>query len=384
MADLSPAQPEAGATGVAGHPALTYEQQRQAAIEWRAEERQRREIERRKRVVDLESRQLVRALKEEERHLRNLRRRWRREDVRQRRLENARYLWARLKEVNRREVEEKAEHMRSMSWLAALIAGFTMTAPVEFNFNETSPPVALVTVYAIITALVPGLMTVAAMICVYLLGATLKMGKWFVAEDSEEEFMARCRLFAESRGARKDGPPAPRRTFDRFWDVRCEDDWRWTFRLFCWGVTTFFCLFGTMSFLKFAPNTWIPILFCACLLVFGTYWMWIQYSWGRYLTSSQKGSGGGEAGTDSLTCRPRPSTAGDPFDWHIRPSYYTHDLNSRLARFSSPSAASSEPRAFSDRTLSSAPLSAEEELSALGEIEQGGLAAVPEGPHGSL
>ena len=45
----------------------------------------------------------------------------------------------RLKEANRREVEEKAEHMRSMSWLAAIIAGFTMTAPIEFTYNATNP-----------------------------------------------------------------------------------------------------------------------------------------------------------------------------------------------------------------------------------------------------
>ena len=45
----------------------------------------------------------------------------------------------RLKEANRRDVEEKSEHMRSMSWLSAIIAGFTMTAPIEFSYTATSP-----------------------------------------------------------------------------------------------------------------------------------------------------------------------------------------------------------------------------------------------------
>ena len=45
-----------------------------------------------------------------------------------------------MKEVNRRSVEEKAEHMRSMSWLAAVIGGFTMTAIVEFTYADPQAP----------------------------------------------------------------------------------------------------------------------------------------------------------------------------------------------------------------------------------------------------
>lgn len=41
----------------------------------------------------------------------------------------------RCAELNRREVDEKAEHLRLLSWLTGLITSFTMTTPVEFNYD---------------------------------------------------------------------------------------------------------------------------------------------------------------------------------------------------------------------------------------------------------
>jgi hypothetical protein len=66
----------------------------------------------------------------------------------------------------------------------------------------------------------PTLMTTATMISVFLLGTILKMGKWFVSEEGEEEFMTQCRIYAESGNPLQLSPPAPRRTFDRFWEFR--------------------------------------------------------------------------------------------------------------------------------------------------------------------
>lgn len=42
----------------------------------------------------------------------------------------------RCAELNRREVDEKAEHLRLLSWLTGLITSFTMTTPVEFSFDS--------------------------------------------------------------------------------------------------------------------------------------------------------------------------------------------------------------------------------------------------------
>ena len=42
----------------------------------------------------------------------------------------------RCAELNRREVDEKAEHLRLISWITGLITGFTMTNPVEFSYDS--------------------------------------------------------------------------------------------------------------------------------------------------------------------------------------------------------------------------------------------------------
>ncbi|CAI5955866.1 unnamed protein product, partial [Closterium sp. NIES-64] len=183
------------------------------------------------------------------------------------------------------------EHMRAMAWLAAIVGGFTMTSPVEFTYSDPDAPmalvtayalctalVALVTAYALSTALVPSLMVVAAMIAVFVLGAVLRMGKLYVHEREEEEFLASARYFALNRAAAGGNrttvaaPPAALRSFDRFWDLRCESDWRLTFRLFSAGkyrlVSPFLLpLLATMAFLKFHPNIWIPSIFSSVLLV---------------------------------------------------------------------------------------------------------------------
>lgn len=49
---------------------------------------------------------------------------WRIEDLEQRGVAHARRLWARYRESNRRDVEERTEQLRSFSTLSAYIAGF--------------------------------------------------------------------------------------------------------------------------------------------------------------------------------------------------------------------------------------------------------------------
>lgn len=63
---------------------------------------------------------------------------WRKHDVEQRHLENARVLWARILERNRRHVEEKSEQLKAISTLAALISGFALTAFLQVGACATS------------------------------------------------------------------------------------------------------------------------------------------------------------------------------------------------------------------------------------------------------
>ncbi len=67
-------------------------------------------------------------------------RRWRAEDLEQRALDNARQLWARFVEKNRRDVEERAEQLKGISNLAALVAGFVMISYLQVRDPELSLP----------------------------------------------------------------------------------------------------------------------------------------------------------------------------------------------------------------------------------------------------
>ncbi|KAJ7550727.1 hypothetical protein O6H91_07G114900 [Diphasiastrum complanatum] len=281
---------------------------------WRERERLWRQEQRLWRSEDMAFRVKERLARNEEYQLHELKYRWREEDVQQRMVNNSHYLWSRFSELNRRDVEEKSEHLRSLSWLTGLITSFTMTSPVEFNAPQ-GISTARLTSYAICTAVVPMLMTTSTIISIYLLKSILKMGKWFVAEDAEEEFMARCRLYGENSDP-FEAPPAPRRTFEQFWDIRCKDDWMISFRLFIWGVSFFLGLLCTMGFIKFVFNDHLAISFSIIIGVSFAAWLWIQVKWGGYLQKAQSmaNSSVALAHISPEVCPPR-----DPFKWHIKP-----------------------------------------------------------------
>jgi hypothetical protein len=64
--------------------------------------------------------------------------RWRIEDMEQRNLENARVLWLRFVEKNRRDVEEKTEQLKAISNLAALFAGFAVVTLTQFTIDDSA------------------------------------------------------------------------------------------------------------------------------------------------------------------------------------------------------------------------------------------------------
>lgn len=79
-------------------------------------------------------------------------RRWRGQDIEQRVLDNSRYMWARYVEKNRRAVEERAEQLKSISNLAALIAGFALIAFLEFTVDVGNISGLLVAVFGAATS----------------------------------------------------------------------------------------------------------------------------------------------------------------------------------------------------------------------------------------
>ncbi|GBG63845.1 Ca2+ release-activated Ca2+ channel family protein [Chara braunii] len=195
---------------------------------------------------------------------------WHAEDVEQRHLENARYLWSRFVEKNRRDVEEKSEQLKAISNLSALFAGFAVIALTQFQFDSKLAaheiPKWWVGVYGVTTAIVVALNTLSMVTCTLILGSILKNGKSYVSEEAEEVFMAYCRRFidectaAEEAGDRTgaDGtparvlrPPAPRLTFETFWEQRCEDHWRRAFNMFSGGVLAFLICLITIGLINF-------------------------------------------------------------------------------------------------------------------------------------
>ncbi|GBG77131.1 hypothetical protein CBR_g23457 [Chara braunii] len=129
---------------------------------------------------------------------------WREEVIAQRNVDNARWLWLRSAEKNRRDVEERSEHLRGVSGLAGIVTNFTMTTPVEFRFDHLIVHSGLITAYGGSTAIVSAMMTQAVILCVFLLGCVLKVGKTYVKEAEEEEFMANCLAFVENQRTQSD------------------------------------------------------------------------------------------------------------------------------------------------------------------------------------
>lgn len=83
---------------------------------------------------------------------RNNQKQWRLQDLEQRSLDNARVLWDRFMEKNRRDVEERAEQLKSIGNMAALIAGFAVVAFLEFSADTDTK--ALEIMFGLTTALV--------------------------------------------------------------------------------------------------------------------------------------------------------------------------------------------------------------------------------------
>ncbi|CAD7700088.1 unnamed protein product [Ostreobium quekettii] len=231
----------------------------------------------------------------------------------QRVLDNARYVWGRAVEKNRREVEERAEQLKGISNLAALIGGFALIAFLEFGVEDNTP-VGLVVGFGLTTALTVGLM-INAMVTTSLMHASiLKTGKNFVSEEDEAEFIFRCRKFAKDYRM-GDRPPAPARSFDAHWMQRAEAEWRRAFFMFSAGIPTFLLNLALAGWIKFShykdrslTATLISIVMgasCATLVL--SYWQW-----GRHLIGRR----------DDLVQVAAHATidpASLPFDWHIKP-----------------------------------------------------------------
>ena len=246
-------------------------------------------------------------------------RKWRVEDVEQRVLENARWIWLRYAEKNRRDVEEKSEQLKSISNLSALIAGFAVVAFVELQFHdpETKPThvgEVLIVAYAATTATVVALMLNSMVLCSFLLCSILRNGKTYVSEAEEADYLFRCRSFSANYKP-GDAPPTPKRSFEAFWETRCEDDWKHAFRMFTCGVPVFLVNIACVAWLKFHYSPAAAGATTAVAVVATAGWAKTQNNWGWHVAR------GGRAAQRAAAYSSAPrEPAGMPFDWHARPS----------------------------------------------------------------
>ena len=246
-------------------------------------------------------------------------RKWRVEDVEQRVLENARWIWLRYAEKNRRDVEEKSEQLKSISNLSALIAGFAVVAFVELQFHdpETKPThvgEVLIVAYAATTATVVALMLNSMVLCSFLLCSILRNGKTYVSEAEEADYLFRCRSFSANYKP-GDAPPTPKRSFEAFWETRCEDDWKHAFRMFTCGVPVFLVNIACVAWLKFHYSPAAAGATTAVAVVATAGWAKTQNNWGWHVARRRAR----RPARRRVLGAPR-EPAGMPFDWHARPS----------------------------------------------------------------
>ena len=284
---------------------------------WREEERRWRGEDREWRAQDMEFRVEERDWWHLEHLWRQENRKWRREDIEQRILENARWVWLRHAEKNRRDVEEKSEQLKSISNLSALIGGFAVVAFVELQFSDPNETPerneGLIVAYAATTALVVALMLNSMVLCSFMLCSILRNGKTYVSDEEEADYLFRCRRFA-SEFKVGDAPPRPHRSFERHWETRCEDDWRHAFRMFTCGVPVFLVNVSCMSWLKFHYSPLASWTVTAIAAVASLGWLHTQNNWGFHIAKSQAGHGRDGTSVGAATHPP----AGMPFDWHYR------------------------------------------------------------------
>ncbi|EIE21155.1 hypothetical protein COCSUDRAFT_17677, partial [Coccomyxa subellipsoidea C-169] len=237
-------------------------------------------------------------------------RRWRAEDLEQRALDNARQLWARFVEKNRRDVEERAEQLKGISNLAALVAGFVMISYLQFGFNTEEQNPNVLIAFGFTTAFVVALSFSSMTACGLIHASILKMGRSYVTEEEEAEFIHQCRDFA-LRYKPGDRPPQPQRTFQNTWKTRCEAEWQRAFYMFSASIPWLLANLALASFIKFRASPRTAIAVTVIMGIAGLYFFLTHGRWMRYVTGSAADPQGHSLSSEE--------PMGLPFDWHLRP-----------------------------------------------------------------
>ncbi|KAL4458369.1 hypothetical protein ABPG75_013234 [Micractinium tetrahymenae] len=249
--------------------------------------------------------------RQEERTFAQQQQAWRLDELEQRHLENARALWARAVEKNRRDVEERAEQLKAISNLAALIAGFVLVSFLQFDFGPTAASEGVQLAFGVTIAITVALEANSMVLCSLIHGSILKIGRSYVSSQEEADFMARARHWAASYRP-GDRPPAPRRNFQAHWAYACEGQWRIAFLCFSLGIPVFFANMALAAWIKFDYSTKTAVSMTVIMGIAFAYFLMAQNRWSWHLV-------GGSRSELLEEVLPQAPVCGLPWDWHRRP-----------------------------------------------------------------
>ena len=171
-------------------------------------------------------------------------------------------------------------------------------------------------------------------LCSFMLSNILRNGKTYVSEDEEAEFLYACRRFALGY-APGDTPPMPKRSFERYWETRCEADWRKAFRMFTYGVPMFLTTLTLSAWLKFWYSLAARLIVTLVAVLGVVIWFQTQRTWGAHLVKGVN---------DYSQNRPI-------FHPRVFPSIGTRDRNTRRRRpRTSSNPTETTPRRITSRT----------------------------------
>ena len=189
---------------------------------------------------------------------------WREEDLLYRELETRR----RVVDDTRRAVDEKAEQLKAISSLSALIAGFAMIAQTNLGIPSNLNTVLLV-FFGFDVACVVGLNMIAMLNATFILIAIYK-------------YDTNACLYDPSKTAD---------SFRLFWETTCEKDWNVAFTCFSLGIPLFLILLTLTSWIDFwiHPDGYMGgyTVTGVCILTLLFWFFSSQHKWGRYLSKSK-------------------------------------------------------------------------------------------------
>eukprot|EP00271_Cylindrocystis_brebissonii_P005753 TRINITY_DN1799_c2_g1_i1.p1 TRINITY_DN1799_c2_g1~~TRINITY_DN1799_c2_g1_i1.p1 ORF type:complete len:301 (-),score=45.15 TRINITY_DN1799_c2_g1_i1:385-1287(-) len=256
---------------------------------------------------DVEWKKYVRDAKDEVAEMTELKQRWHEEDMEQRNVENARTLWLRFVERNRRDVEEKTEVVKAVLNITTVFVGFAVVTLTQLQIHYPGTPL-----FACM-ALVLGT-------CAFLLGCLLRLGQTYVSEAAEEEFMHDCYIFCHEYQGHLH-PPQPQKTFENFWKQKCEPNWQTAFVAFQWGIIFFLLSLIPVGQVVFYDNpatilTWFITMGAITAIIF-----LVQVEWSSWLWAPPAPE---KASWASMS-------EGLPFDWHKVPRRTQEDVFSSVS-----------------------------------------------------